>query len=228
MSQPLFRAPIVLASASPRRRDLLASVGFRVRVQPVTLDETALPGESGVALSRRLARKKAFAAAVRSPRAVVLGADTVVLVRGRTLGKPRSAAEARTMLTRLSGRWHDVVTSVALVIPGGRRRTASARTRVRFARLTAAEIRRYALGAEPRDKAGAYALQGAAAWFIAEIRGSASNVIGLPLETVRSLMLQAGLPAPALRSEIRVSARPPRDTSDRPRGSSATRSQRRH
>ncbi len=197
------RVPIILASASPRRRELLAGVGFRVTVQPVALDESARPGESGVTLSRRLARAKALAVAARFPRAAVLGADTVVLVRGRLLGKPRNAAEARQMLRRLSGRWHDVVTSVVLVTPGGRRWTASARTRVKFARLTAGEIRRYAAGAEPHDKAGAYALQGAAAWFIEEIRGSASNVIGLPLETVRRVMARARLSAPSLAPRTR-------------------------
>lgn len=102
------------------------------------------------------------------------------------------------MLRRLSGRWHEVVTNVVLIAPTGRTLAAESRTRVRFSRLTSAEIARYANGTEPRDKAGAYALQGAAAWFVAKIQGSASNVIGLPLEQVRRLVARARLPAPTL------------------------------
>jgi septum formation protein len=178
---------------------LLASVGLPVVVRGVAVDESPKPGESGSALSRRLARRKATLVAARFPGRTVLGADTVVVVRGRILGKPRDFSEARAMLATLSGGWHEVVTSVALVAPDGRLLTAQAMTRVRLARLTFADIARYAASREPYDKAGAYALQGAAGWFVEEIRGSASNVIGLPLEKVRRLLTRAGLPAPALR-----------------------------
>lgn len=189
---------LVLASASPRRRELLERVGFAVEVLVVDVDETALPGEGGLALARRLAEAKARAAAPARPGRFVLGADTVVMARGRALGKPRDEAEARSMLEHLSGHWHAVVTAVALVHPGGAVRVEHALTRVRFAVLTAAEIARYAAGDEPYDKAGGYALQGIAAWFVEEVRGSVTNVIGLPLELVRRLLDEAGAASPPL------------------------------
>ncbi len=189
---------LVLASASPRRLELLRTTGLAVEVHPVDVDETPLQGEAGAATALRLARLKAAAAAVRFPGRAVLAADTVVVADGVTLGKPAGPAEARAMLARLSGRWHEVVTGVALVVPGGRELSEAATTRVLFAALDDGEIDAYAAGHEPLDKAGAYALQGAAGWFVEALEGSASNVIGLPLATVRRLFRAGGLPAPPL------------------------------
>ncbi len=189
---------LVLASASPRRRDLLETAGFTVEVLPVHLDESPRDGEDGTALALRLACAKAAAGAALRPGRVVLGADTVVLADGVALGKPADRDEARRMLETLSGRWHRVVTGVAVVAADGTLRRAAAGTEVRFADLSAEEIARYVAGPEPYDKAGGYALQGAAGWFVEEVRGSVSNVVGLPLEKVRPLLAKAGWPLPAL------------------------------
>lgn len=189
--------PLLLASSSPRRRELLRRVGLRFRSVAVDVDERWRAGESPARGVRRLAAAKAAAAAERFPRCDVLAADTIVAVAGQVLGKPRGRAEAAEMLRALSGDWHEVLTGVVLRVPGRRPLTAHARTRVRFVSLTAEEIERYLASDEPYDKAGAYAIQGAAGWFVAEVRGSVSNVIGLPLETVRELFLRAGRSAPS-------------------------------
>lgn len=189
---------LVLASASPRRLELLRSVGFSPEVLPVDVDESLRPGEGPLPLARRLARAKAQAAVRAAPGRAVLGADTVVVAGDETLGKPTDRDDARRMLRALSGRWHEVVTAIALVTPRGDLVEDHSVTRVRFAELTDDEIERYVDGPEPYDKAGAYAIQGAAAWFIAEIAGSATNVIGLPLERVRSVFAASGLPMPPL------------------------------
>jgi septum formation protein len=190
---------LLLASASPRRRELLLRLGLPLQALPVDVDESPLPGEDGPATARRLARAKALAARPAAGDRAVLAADTVVVVEGDLLGKPGSVTEARAMLARLSGRWHEVVTGVALALPDGRVLETVARTAVRFALLDDEEIERYVSGTEPYDKAGAYALQGIAAWFVEEVRGSVTNVVGLPLEEVRRLFREAGLPLPPLR-----------------------------
>jgi len=185
----LPRGPIVLASSSPRRRMLLRAQGVPFRAAPQDVDET-WRGEAPETFARRLALEKAGAAAARRPRAWCLGADTVVALDGRVLGKPGSRAEARRMLRFLSGRTHRVVSGVALVGPGFR----SARvvtTRVRFRRLAAAEIARYAASGEPDDRAGAYAAQGLGATLVAAIEGDWFNVVGLPLGTARELFAAA-------------------------------------
>jgi len=189
---------VVLASASPRRRELLERLGLVLDVAPVDVDESARPGETPDALARRLARAKALAAGARAEGRPVLAADTIVVVDGVVLGKPRDEGDACRMLQSLSGRWHEVLTGVALLLPDGRVLDALARTAVRFAELREEEIRRYAGSREPYDKAGAYALQGIAAWFVEEVRGSVTNVIGLPLEETRRLFAAAGLPLPPL------------------------------
>ncbi|RMG44765.1 MAG: septum formation protein Maf [Acidobacteria bacterium] len=195
--------PLVLASRSPRRRELLRRVGLTFRTASVSVDENLRPRESGRAAARRLARAKALAAAARWPGCDVLAADTLVLVDGSVLGKPAGREEARRMLRALSGRWHRVVTGVTLLTAEGHLHEGLACSRVRFARLTRAEIDGYTATAEPYDKAGAYAIQGAAAWFVAEVRGSVSNVIGLPLEVVRDLFRSARRPPPPFRSTSR-------------------------
>lgn len=197
-SLPHSGLPLVLASASPRRRQLLRGIGIPIEVFPVGAEETPLPGEDGPRSALRLAREKAQIAAAARPRQAILAADTVVLIESQILGKPRTIDEAREMLGLLSGRWHRVVTGVALRLPSGAILSESSATEVRFSPLSAQEIEAYIATPEPYDKAGAYAIQGVAGWFIEEIRGSASNVIGLPLEVVRRLLLRAGLPGPSL------------------------------
>jgi septum formation protein len=184
---------LLLASASPRRRALLAAVGLACDVQPVGVDERPRPHEAADETARRLALSKARAARRRAGGRTILAADTVVVVDGCALGKPEDRDEARAMLRRLSGRWHEVVTAIALITADGRERVDHARTGVRFAELDDDEIERYTAGQEPFDKAGAYGIQGAAAWFVEEVRGSVTNVVGLPLELVRALGRAAGL-----------------------------------
>jgi len=197
---------MVLASASPRRRELLASVGLEFEVLPVKVDESPDPSLTPAENVLRLARRKALAAHSRRPQCLVLVADTLVFADGQALGKPSDATAAEAMLARLSARWHQVCTGVVLVLPEGEVLEEESTTRVRFARLGPQEIRRYAASPEPLDKAGAYALQGAGAWFVERLEGSSSNVIGLPLEVVRRLLRRAGAPLPTLGSPTKSDA----------------------
>lgn len=174
---------LVLASGSPRRRELLARLGVPFIVVVPELDESARPGETALELVRRLAAAKA--AAVTGP--LVLAADTVVELDGELLGKPAGAEEARGMLRRLSGRSHQVHTGVA-ARAGERVEVATATTTVRFVAMTAAAIDWYVSTGEPLDKAGAYAIQGSGGLFVEAIEGNASNVVGLPLPTAVELL----------------------------------------
>ena len=179
---PLLR----LASASPRRSALLTQLGVAHEIVAADVDETPLAAERPEALVVRLARLKAERGGADSARPS-LGADTVVCIDERVLGKPRDADEAAAMLRMLSGRDHRVLSGVAL-FAGGAVRTALSESTVRFRELTAAEIADYWASGEPRDKAGAYAIQGLAARFIERLEGSYSGVMGLPLyETARLL-----------------------------------------
>ena len=200
---------LVLASASPRRRELLAQVGYRFEVHPAHIPEDPLPGEDPTAYVMRLAREKAcavyskLAAEGRKPEdsepedsepeesgqssLVVLGADTTVTLDDAILGKPEDAADAARMLRLLSGRTHRVITAVS-VISAKRTDVAAEATAVRFMTLTDAEIARYVATGEPMDKAGAYAIQGHAARWIPRIEGCYFNVVGLPLALVCSLL----------------------------------------
>ena len=182
---------LVLASASPRRRELLDSLGLRYDVVPVEVDERPFPDEEPELYVERVARAKALAAGVSD--AVVLAADTAVAVGGRLLGKPAHPAEARSMLRRLSGVTHEVVTGVAVFAPGIEEVSAVERTLVRILELTDDEIAAYVATGEPMDKAGAYALQGLGAVFVEWVDGSPSNVVGLPLHVVARLLRQAGI-----------------------------------
>lgn len=177
----------VLASSSPRRRQLLEQLGLGFTVRPADLDESLHPGEAPAAYVERLARAKAAAV----PGEIVLAADTTVAVDHEILGKPRDAADARRMLSLLSGREHAVFTGVAT-------KTASrvVQTRVWFRALGQTEIDWYVKTPEPYDKAGGYAVQGLAAAFIARLDGSPTNVIGLPLPETLELLAQAGLHLP--------------------------------
>jgi len=193
--------PLYLASASPRRRQLLAQVGIGCTVLPADIDESRLPGEAPGDYVRRLALAKARAARGRAPRpdVPVLAADTAVVVDGEVLGKPGTAEEGARMLGLLSGRAHRVLTAVAVVSPCGESVEVSA-SEVEFRALAPAEIAAYWHTGEPADKAGGYAVQGLGAVFISGLRGSFSGVMGLPLfETARLLAAHgiAVLPAEA-------------------------------
>lgn len=181
--------PIILASASPRRAELLSAAGIAFVQLPADVDETPLVDEAPAAYVERLARTKAEAVARSRPDAIVLGADTVVVVDGVTLGKPRDAHDAASMLARLQGRIHQVLTGVALV-RGARRASAVSVTSVWFHPMTASEIAAYVASGEPMDKAGAYAIQGLASRYIAGVEGSYPNVVGLPVDVVTSLLAE--------------------------------------
>jgi septum formation protein len=183
---------LILASSSPRRVELLRAAGFVFDVQPQDVDERPLPGEEPAAHVTRLARQKARQAGCGRIDAVVLAADTVVVIDGVVLGKPVGDEEAAGMLRRLSGRAHDVLTGVA-VCASGSLSDAIERTEVRFAPLSEAEIAWYVSTGEPRDKAGAYAIQGLASRFVERIDGSYSNVVGLPVALVSRMLRERGL-----------------------------------
>lgn len=180
---------LILASASPRRAELLASAGFPFEIMPADIDETPRPGETPDRYTHRVARDKARHVLRRlDPGGVaVLGADTEVVIDGRILGKPADHRQAGEMLRLLSDRVHDVLTAVVLCTPGGERAEVVT-TRVQVAPLTEAEIEWYVASGEPMGKAGAYAIQGLGARFIDRIDGSWSNVVGLPLHTVHRLL----------------------------------------
>jgi nucleoside triphosphate pyrophosphatase len=181
-------ARLVLASASPRRRELLAQLGVPFEVVTSDVPETPAPAESPAAFAQRVARDKAAEVARRCPEALVLAADTVVAVEGAIFGKPRDRADARRMLEALSGRTHVVLTAVALRTPAGDVEELVVRSAVEFRALTAREIENYLDGSEPFDKAGAYAVQGEAQRFVVQVRGSYTNVVGLPVDQVRELL----------------------------------------
>ncbi len=181
---------IWLASGSPRRRDLLRWAGFEVEVRPSNADESRRPQDDPVAHALRLAEAKAHSAPAER---VVLAADTVVHRGDRIFDKPRERAEAREHLEALSGDWHFVTTGVCLRRPGGREVFAST-TEVRFRELSDWEISAYLATGEADDKAGAYGIQGRAAVFVAEVRGSWTNVVGLPVERVVPVLTRWGVP----------------------------------
>jgi septum formation protein len=197
------RSPtLILASASPRRAEILRRAGIPFRARAAHVDETILPGETPGACVRRLARLKAEA--VSRSGEIVLGADTVVVAGGRILGKPRNARDAARMLRLLSGRAHEVITGICLLRAGDARSSAAASngraasgrvyicdavtTRVWFRRLSRTEIAGYVASGEPMDKAGAYAIQGLASKFVTRIEGCYFNVVGLPVSRVWEIL----------------------------------------
>jgi septum formation protein len=193
-ASPFRFSPLVLASASPRRLELLRQIGIEPEVRAVDIDESARPGEEPAQLALRLAAGKADAAAAGlAPGRAVLGADTIVVLDGEVFGKPSDEEESVRMLCRLGGRSHEVMTAVALSVAGSRTPAALALscTEVAMRPVSPEEARAYWASGEPRDKAGGYAIQGLGAVFIEHIRGSYSGVMGLPLyETAR--LLQSG------------------------------------
>lgn len=183
------RPRLILASASPRRLDLLAQIGLAPdEVVPADVDESVRPRELPRDHAKRLAEEKARAIAAAHPGAFVLGADTVVAVGRRTLGKADDEAHARRYLDLLSGRAHQVYGGVCVVTPDGEARTRLVATRVSFKNLSKAEVAAYLASGEWHDKAGAYAIQGRAAVFVRKIVGSYSNVVGLPLFETSALL----------------------------------------
>jgi septum formation protein len=185
---------VYLASGSPRRRELLQQIGISFRVVGMAVDEAVLPDETPQAYVARLAAAKAAAGWERSReahQAPVLAADTAVVLDGKILGKPADGQDAEGMLTQLSGRTHEVLTAIALRTASGLQSRIS-RSEVTFRSISAAEARAYWESGEPSDKAGAYAIQGRGAIFIAALRGSYSGVMGLPLFETAELLRDAG------------------------------------
>jgi septum formation protein len=183
---------IVLASGSPRRRELLAAAGLNVEVDPADADESVHAGEAPAAYVERVAIAKATIGAARHPDAAVLAGDTTVVVDGDIFAKPEDDNDARRMLERLSGRPHEVLTGVALAWRGAMRARVE-KTTVWFRPLSAGEIAWYVASGEPRGRAGAYAIQGLASRFIPRVDGSYANVVGLPVTTVLALLEDAGI-----------------------------------
>jgi septum formation protein len=191
--------PLILASASPRRRELLTACGIPFQIIPSTIDEHPLPDEPAEAYVRRLGLAKAEFVTQGHPDAVILGADTIVTIDGLLLGKPQTLDEARQMLNRLSGRVHEVITGVAVVSGGligsssGRGAQEVVASRVLMRHFTAATIEWYIATGEPLDKAGAYAVQGLGAALVERVEGSYTNVVGLPLTETLALLHRFGI-----------------------------------
>lgn len=180
--------PLVLASGSPRRRELLAAAGLHFEVRPASVDETPRFAETPAAYVRRLAEEKARAAWRQGE--LTLGADTTVVVDGEILGKPEDAADAERMLSRLAGRGHDVLTGIC-IFDGRTARTEVASTRVVFRAMEQEEIAAYAASGEPLDKAGGYGIQGLASKYVERIEGCYFNVVGLPVSRIYALLKES-------------------------------------
>jgi septum formation protein len=188
---------LVLASASPRRQELLRTAGISFTVQPANIDETPLANEPPRDYAERLAREKALAVSPSQSNSFVLGADTIVVIDDQILGKPCDANDAACMLRLLSGRTHAVITGICLIPPVGHSptlalKTSSEMTHVTMNEISDAEIRAYIATGEPMDKAGAYAIQGAASRWIPRIEGDYSNVVGLPVALVYKMLREIG------------------------------------
>ena len=191
---------LILASSSPRRAEILANAGLPFSVLSSAVDESPNPGESPTALVQRLANAKADLVTARAVGpAIVVGADTVVVLDDKILGKPRTTEEARHMLQQLSGRTHSVLTGVAMVrLPDGERRQFIESTLVHFRPISDEELSSYLATEEPYDKAGAYAIQGQAGRYIPRIEGCYFNVVGLPLSRVLTELKTLGWPGVSL------------------------------
>jgi septum formation protein len=194
---------LILASSSPRRQELLREIGIPFQVHAANINEDQIAGERPIKYALRLAREKAQAVAAQYPQSYVLGADTIVVIDGDVLGKPKDHADAARMLRLLSGRAHEVTTAVSLITPsliaqftiapGTLAETRASTTKVYFREIAEAEIQQYVAGGEPMDKAGAYAIQGGASRWTDRIEGEFSNVVGLPLSLVTEMLKITGL-----------------------------------
>jgi len=187
------RPELILASSSPRLQELLREIGIPFQVHAANINEDQMLREDPIAYALRLAQAKAEAVAVQYPQSYVLGADTIVVVDGEVLGKPKDREDAARMLRVLSGRGHEVTTAVSVVAPGTLVETRASTTKVYFRELSEDEIQRYVAGGEPMDKAGAYAIQGGASRWTDRIEGEFSNVVGLPLSLVTDMLRTNGL-----------------------------------
>jgi septum formation protein len=183
--------PLILASASPRRQELLREAGIPIEVHPAYIDEEQKEAEAPLNYVLRMAREKAEVIARKFPGCFVLGADTIVLIGNEVLGKPGDGEDAARMLRLLSGQEHSVTTAVSLISPSAQTNTRASTTKVSFRELAEEEIQQYIATGEPMDKAGAYAIQGGAGRWAIRMEGEFSNVVGLPL-TLVSEMLRAG------------------------------------
>jgi septum formation protein len=181
---------LILASGSPRRKELLTAAGWPFEAITAGIDESVRPNEEPAVYVQRLAQSKAEAVAAKLDHGLVLGADTTVVVDNQILGQPVDDADAKRMLDLLNGKWHEVLTGVALVRVGGESRVDYETTRVRFAQMSDRELYWYIATGEARGKAGAYGIQGAAGLFIEEIRGDYFNIVGLPVRLVYELASQ--------------------------------------
>ncbi len=187
--------PIILASNSPRRQELLKQIGLVFSVGPADVDERVLPGEAAEAYAIRVALDKARVAAGRAGRGIVIAADTIVVLDDEILGKPADSRDAERMLTMLSGKMHRVITGLVVMDAATRsRRAVAAITRVWFRDLTASEIAAYAATGEPLDKAGAYGIQGKGALLVQRIEGCYFNVVGLPLALLGEVLREFRVP----------------------------------
>lgn len=186
--------PVILASNSPRRRELLRQLGVSFTVDPADVDESVRPGESPEAYALRVALDKARAAAARTGKGIIIAADTIVVLDDTVLGKPADARDAERMLALLSGRMHQVITAVAVTnVASGRTLTRTAATKVWFRRLTQEEIAAYVVSREPLDKAGAYGIQEKGALLVEKIEGCYFNVVGLPLALLAEMLKEFGI-----------------------------------
>jgi nucleoside triphosphate pyrophosphatase len=193
MSPSIPTSTLILASGSPRRRDLLTAAGIRFVIHESRIGEIRRDGEGGTAFALRMAHEKALSVAARYPRELILAADTIVELDGEVLGKPADAADARRILRKLSQRTHRVVTAYALARGGGIIESAPITSYVTFRALTDDEIEDYLTTGEPFDKAGGYGIQGMGADFIAAVEGDRSNVMGLPVAEVLAALARQGV-----------------------------------
>lgn len=181
---------MILASASPRRAELLRNAGIKFTVQPSNISEEPRAGEDPMGMARRLALEKAVHVFRSHPEVFVLSADTVVVIDGQMLGKPQDADDAVRMLRRLSGRTHQVITGVCLAGPGNIQDVRAEKTRVTFNVIAEDEIREYVATGDPMDKAGSYGIQGIASRWIPKIEGDYFNVVGLPVALVWKMLCE--------------------------------------
>ncbi len=179
---------LILASTSPRRRELLKNAGIDFTVNAADIAEVAKPGEAPEALARRLAREKAAAVWQNAPHGFVLAADTIVITGDEVLGKPKDPADAARMLRKLSGEIHEVLTGVCLMLPSGKQDVRHEVTRVHMLTISPEDIDFYVAHGEPMDKAGAYAIQGIASRWVDRIEGDYCNVMGLPVALVYAML----------------------------------------
>ena len=184
----MFTEKLILASGSPRRAEILDAVGWPFEVVTSGIDETREPGEDPSAYVQRLALEKARSVAIKREAGLILAADTTVVVDDQLLGQPTDDRDAQRMLKLLSGKWHQVLTGVALVRINGETDVGIETTRVRFAELSQTEIDWYVSTGEPQGKAGAYAIQGRAALFVEEVAGDYLNIVGLPIRLVYEMI----------------------------------------